>query len=168
MNNTINTIDNTSGLGKVLKTLKQTAIAAKRRASAVSTSVTIAAVLALFSTTAFGNLNTWYDLADFAGADADVKMTSFASPGTTYAVIEINNYSRYYPVYVQVKPVADFALDGDWKRATQNTRGTYGTLRTYWNDRAYLAYNAFAYRICRDIPDQADPCGAAKTIYPYR
>jgi hypothetical protein len=74
--------------------------------------------MGVLSSPALAYLNSWYDLSDYYSTDADVRMSGFKSPGTSYGYIWINNYGRTACTYVQRKPVADLALDDDWKRST--------------------------------------------------
>jgi|SRR5215216_584668 len=128
----------------------------------------MASILAVAATPAFAYLNTWYDLTNLYYTDADVKMTSFQSPGTTTWNIYITNNTNAY-MYVQAKPVAQYALDGTWKRATNNVAPgrAYGQLGS---DRTYGTYNGYKFRICRDVPNASDVCQTTgeRTIYPYR
>jgi len=126
------------------------------------------AVLALSAGPALAYLNQSYDLYDLYYTDADVTMKTFSSPGTTTGYIYINNGTNAY-MYVQAKPVAQFAVDGAWKRATNNVAPgrAYGQ---NWSDRTNGAYNGYKFRICRNINNASDVCQTKyeRTIYPYR
>lgn len=117
---------------------------------------------------AFAYLNTMYDLPDWYGTDADAKVTSLRSPGTSYGSITINNYGRSSCTYVQRKPVAPLALDGDWKRSTPNNCGGISTHA--WSDTTHLSYSGYKFRICKDVSWGTDPCSSSTsaTIYSYR
>lgn len=139
-----------------------------RLATATFALAVMAVLLTLDAAPASAYLNRYYDLHNLYYTDADVKMTSFQSPGTTTGYIYINNQTNAY-MYVQAKPVAQFAVDGSWKRATNNVAPgrAYGQ---YWSDRTFGSYNAYKFRICRDVNNAPDVCQTSyeRTIYPYR
>ena len=113
-------------------------------------------------------LNTSYGIPSYSSGSGTAKMTYF-SRANDYAAgkITLKNSSSTNCVYVQRKPVARYALDGDWKRSSTNLCGVNTTGRTTdWSDNFYLNYDGFAFRICKVVANQTDPCGSAMTIYP--
>lgn len=67
-------------------------------------------------------------------------------------------------MYIQAKPVARWATDGDWKRKTNNTCST-GTRTLSFSDTFYLGYDGVKVRFCKDLSWQSDSCGGDVTIY---
>ncbi len=132
----------------------------------------------LFLTVAFGLMalaaspalahvgNYWHDVPDHVNADADVKITTWRVPGTSYGSIYLDNRYGLYPVYVQARPVFDsyWRTDGYWKKVATASARTSGTVG--WSDTTYSSYNAYEFRICRDIPSYPDTCGSSVGIRP--
>lgn len=102
----------------------------------------------------------------YADTAATVQLTGFRSgyaSGSWNANVWMHKYTGSGCTYIQAKPVASAALDGDWKRKTGNMCGA-GYYSAAVSDTFYLAYNGVKFRVCKDVFG-ADPCGSSVTIY---
>lgn len=123
--------------------------------------------LAIIQSTPFAELGQWYRIPSYTNATASVRMdtftTAYISSRASGYIYLTNNGGNC--VYVQRKPVARFAIDGDWKRSTPN-RCSSGSGYYSWQDTFHNTYNGFKFRICRDRTFEADLCGNPVTVYP--
>lgn len=110
--------------------------------------------------------NYWHDVPNYAYADADIKITTFRTPGTSSGYISLNNSSGSSKVYVQARPVFDsyWSNDGYWKKVYERSARTSGTVA--WSDRTYLDFDAYEFRICKDVYRGSDSCGSSTSVRP--
>lgn len=116
--------------------------------------------------TASAYMWTYYRIPSYNSVQAWASINGWSSGSSAWGNIQIYKPNSTGCYYVQRKPVATFALDGDWKRSTEN-RCSAGTKTFSWGDSFHLNYSGFKFRICRDVFG-LDPCGSPVTVYPYR
>jgi hypothetical protein len=136
----------------------------KKTVTAVLAACALALVLA---GNAFATFNTWYDLPDYYG-DGDAIVYRIYDPSglNSYAVdgqVRWNRYAGSYCTYVQYKPTAVLALDGDWKRLTPGDNCSSSYSYYSFHREAFLAYDGIKFRICQDRPWQSDSCGSSSS-----
>jgi hypothetical protein len=125
-------------------------------------------MLLTFAAPAFAALNTWYSVPGYYGASAKAKMTSYSSG---YTGTRASGSAYIDPagtcVYVSLQPVARYAVDGGWRRATSNACSGSGRYLS-WSESSTLRYDGYKFRLCRDINNAPDTCAYSTSATIYR
>lgn len=124
-----------------------------------------AAVSAVAATTSSAYTMRYYDLGNLSNADADVKIVSWVTPGTSAADIVIDNRAGTSNMYVQWRPYRS-GYSWEFKRVSSNVSGGKNEYQRKYFSTPILV-GAQQFRLCQDKAFAADPCGAVTTIYRY-